>query len=386
MRNITFLLLSLLSLALLSVVSCRGRGGEGDSRASDGTEITMHHAVNLSMRDCGSHILVDMRNPWDTLRVMRRYALVPRGSEVPAGLPEGTTILRTPLERAIVYGAVHIGLLDELGRADVVKGVCDPTYIYTEAVRRGIGDGSVVDCGSNFDPDLEKIVSASPEAILLSPYEGARDFSRLERLGVSVVECADYMEPTPLGRAEWIRFYGLLAGEPAKADSIFGEVVKNYNAVRERVGLNPARRPRVMTDIPYQGVWYVPGGRSTFSSFITDAGGENIFGTHDTAGSPGLSPEQVLIEAENADIWLVRYNSPTDLTLGAMVAESPLYARFKPWKDGNVWGSNSARSRVFDDLAFHPERLVRDLAAIFHPEADSLPPHTYSYFSPLPMQ
>lgn len=385
MRQITFLLLPLLSL-LLAVASCRGRGGEGAPLSDDGTAIEMRHAVNLSMRDCGDYLLAEMRNPWDTLSVMRRYALVPRDAEVPSELPEGTTILRTPMERAIVYSAVHIALLDELGRADMVKGVCDPTYIYTESVRRGLEEGSVVDCGSNLDPDLEKIVSASPEAILLSPYEGARDFSRLERLGVSVVECADYMEPTPLGRAEWIRFYGQLVGESAKADSIFAEVERDYTAVRTRVGQNPARRPRVMTDIPYQGVWYVPGGRSTFSNFIADAGGENIFSTHDTAGSPGLSPEQVLIEAENADIWLVRYNSPTDLTLAAMAAEAPVYARFRPWKEGNVWGANSARSRIFDDLAFHPERLVRDLAAIFHPEADSLPAHTYSYFTPLPMQ
>jgi len=384
MQRTTFLLLPLLGALFLSVASCRGGSASAGVSVPEGTDVEMRHAVNLSMKELGGGVtLAVMRNPWDTLSVMRRYLLVPRDSAMPATVPEGATVLRTPLNKAVVYSAVHIALIDELGQGDIISGVCDSRYVHTPVVLDGLRDGRVADCGLNTDPDLERIVSAGPEAILLSPYEGNRDFSRLERLGTAVVECADYMEPTPLARAEWVRFYGRLVGEEARADSLFAEVEKAYTRIKETVADAGSNRPRVMLDLPYQGVWYVPGGRSTMNCFLSDAGAENIFGSHDVAGSLGLSAEEVLVEAGDADIWLIRYDMPAPLTLGTLASENPLYTRFRPWKENNVWGSNSTESLLFDDLAFHPERLLRDMAAIFHTEVSSLPPHSYTYFKPL---
>ena len=384
MQRTTFLLLPLLCALLFSAASCRRGSASAGVSVPEGGDVEMRHAVNLSMKELGGGVtLVSMRNPWDTLSVMRRYLLVPRDSAIPSTVPEGATVLRTPLRKAVVYSAVHIALIDELGRSDIVSGVCDSRYVHTPAVLEGLRDGRVADCGLNTDPDLERIAAAAPEAILLSPYEGSRDFSRLERLGTSVVECADYMEPTPLARAEWVRFYGRLTGCEARADSLFAEVERAYADIRERVAAAGGKRPRVMLDLPYQGVWYVPGGRSTMNCFLADAGAENIFRDRDVAGSLGLSAEEMLVEAGDADIWLIRYDLPAPLTLGSLAGENQLYTRFRPWKERHVWGCNSAESLLFDDLAFHPERLLGELASMFHPadDAESLGGHIY--FKPL---
>ena len=107
-----------------------------------------------------------------------------------------------------------------------IGGVCDLKYIKLQEVQDGCRTGSIADVGNGMNPDIEKIIDLHPDAIMLSPFENSGGYGRVEKLNIPIIECADYMETSALGRAEWMRFYGLLFGEAQKADSLFAEVEK----------------------------------------------------------------------------------------------------------------------------------------------------------------
>ena len=365
------------------MLSACGGGSASSSRetslSAPGDTIPMEYARNIVIIEREGLTQVDIRNPWDTTRVLHRYVLIERGKDLPGDVKDAT-VLTVPLQRPVVYSGVHASLLGELGHGDAVKGVCDTDYIFDPELLRRIKNGEIADCGVNTNPDLEKIFSLSPDAVLLSPYENSRDYSKLERAGVAVVECADYMESSPLGRAEWMKFYGRLFGEADKADSIFSSTAKEYLDLKSKASKAGAR-PKVLFDRIYSGIWYVPERNSTTGRFIEDAGGLNPFAENDKAGSAPLTPETVLATAGDADFWLIRH-AVEKISKETLGKENPMYPQFRPYKEGMVYVTDTSRSRVFEDAAFHPQWLLSDMISLLHPELGVTP--LRSYYSRLP--
>lgn len=350
-------------LAVLSVVllcSCVYRGAEPVS----GNIITMHHSSLLSIVECDGYTAVDIKNPWRQ-GIVQRYLLVPRDSALPREIPSGR-VLRTPLERSIVFSGVHTALLEELGVQDAISGVCDAKYIYSPFVKEGLSSCKVVDCGSSLDVNIEKVIEVSPDAILVLPYENG-GYGKLENLPFPLVECADYMESSPLGCAEWMRFYGRLFNKGKESDSIFAVVCREYESLRSLAG-SAADRPSLMCELKGSSAWYVPGGNSTMGRMYDDAGADYIFSDYKVSGSVPLSLEVVLEKAAGADIWLLKYNSPTDWTVASLLKDFPGYMNFKPMREGRVYACNTDRNNLFESTSFHPERLLKELVVLFHPE------------------
>ena len=229
--------LILLTGALLSCSACKKRGAQIEA----GDAVPVSHAAGFSLTQCPGYTMAEVRNPWDTTRLLHRYLLVDKERDIPGNLPEGT-LVRVPVENIAAYSSVHVSMLDELGAADRITGVCEAEYIARPGVRRRIESGEIADLGSSFAPRVEKIIELSPEVILASPYENC-NYGQVEKLGVPIIECADYMETTPLGRAEWVRFLGLLTGRTHEADSLFGLTECRYDSLR-RLAADAAERPR----------------------------------------------------------------------------------------------------------------------------------------------
>lgn len=357
--------------ALSLLVSCgRGNASSSDSSlvslsSSSGEEVSLQYAKLLKLSRYGDITKAEVRNPWDTTKVLHSYWLVPDSLQIPR-LPDNATLVRTPLKSSVVYSGVHASLANELGRLSSVKGMCDVSYVSDPVIQKEIKEGKIADCGINTSPNLERVVTLSPDAILLSPYEGTNSYGKISSLGVPLIECADYMEDSPLGRAEWIRFYGRLFGEEAKADSIFDAVSHNYNNLKNSVKDSP-NHPSVLFDRIYGNAWYVPEKFSTTSRFISDAGGLNPFDYLAKSGSAPLSAEEVLMKAGDCDFWLIRH-AGENITYKSLDADNPVYSKFKAYKNGNVFSCNTTLTGVFDDAAFHPDRLLSDLVSILHPE------------------
>jgi len=356
------------------------KGGGGASPSVGGDTIGLSYAENLTLEQHDGYVRAVVRNPWDTTKTLHTYILVPDSVDSPQQLPEGT-VVKVPLKKALVYSTVHQSLVDELGALNAIAGICDAQYIHNPRLLERIGKGNVADCGNSYTPNMERIIQLSPDAVLLSPYENSGNYGKLGGVGIPLIECADYMESSPLGRAEWMKFYGMLFGRDEEAEKLFNEIEADYLSLKSLTD-NVTERPKVIIDKLYGNSWYVPRKDSTMGTYICDAGGTNPFGYIEGTGSAGLAGEQVLHEGGDADIWLLRYAQVSDKTLGELAADNPVYKMFKPLKTGRVYGCNTDRIAYYEDVPFHPHWLLRDLITVIHPEL-SEPDEPTRYFTPL---
>ena len=360
----------LLCFFLLFAVSCNN----ADAEQIDGEKVNMRHSSLLQITDCNGYTVVDVKNPWGK-GLLNRYLLVPSDSILPENL-SSVIVVRTPIERAILFSGVHALLFEELDALSAVSGVCDSRHLYSPGVKKALSEGRVLDCGSSLNVNSEVVAQLNPDAILVLPYENG-GYGKLERFSFPLVECADYMESSPLGCAEWIRFYARLLGCAQKGDSIFDAVCDEYDALCRMVE-NVNARPKLMCELKSSSAWYVPGNKSTMGQMYNAAGADYLFAEYDVNGSVPLAVEIVLDKAADADIWLMKYNSPLNKTCASLLAEYSGYSHFRPLKEGSVYACNTRMKRIFEDSAFHPETLLKELVALFHP--DIFPDYELKYY------
>jgi len=225
--------------------------------------------------------------------------------------------------------------------------------------------GTIADLGLASSPDVEKIIMIDPEAIFASPIQGL-PYGSVEKTGIPIIETPDYMESTPLGRLEWIRFCSLFIGKEQVADSIFYDVEEKYNNIKEIVG-KAENRPTVLTDLKYGNVWYAPGGKSFIANLLYDAGAKFVISDDDKTGSVPLSFETVLDRGGEADFWLIKYNQPVSLTYKALKKEYAGYSYFEAFENRNIYECNTGKVPYYEDISVRPDLILQDLAFVFHP-------------------
>ena len=370
------LLLSAYIVTIVLLFSACGGGSKTSSYIGNADTLSFRYAENICMIRHKEYTEVKLRNPWDTLKTLHTYLLVDKHQPKPEGLPEGT-VVSIPLEKSLVYSSVHCSLLEELGSLSAIAGVCDLSYIRMEAIQSRCKEGLVTDCGSSMSPDIEKVINLSPDAVLLSPFENSGGYGRIEKLNIPIIECADYMETSPLGRAEWMRFFGMLVGKQTEADVLFASIEKEYLELKGKVKTTE-KRPSVITEMKFGSAWYVPGGKSTVSILLADAGANYLFANNTNSGSVPLSFETVFDKGHNADFWLIKYNQPTDKTYKEIAQDYAPYKNFSAWKEKRIFGCNTNKVNFYEESPFHPNRLLKDLIKIFHPEV--LPDYKNVYY------
>lgn len=362
MKQFSFFLTFWVTVLLLS--ACGGKSSTA-SGSEQGDTIPLHYSSNLSLIDYEDCIVAQLRNPWDTAKILHTYVLVDKNQPLPQELPQGT-LVRTPLSKAVIYSSVHCSLLKDFGALNSIGGVCDLKYIKLPEIEEGCRNGTIADVGDGMNPNIEKIIDLHPDAILLSPFENSGGYGRVEKLNVPIIECADYMETSSLGRAEWMRFYGLLFGKKTEADAMFAAVERNYKDLQELV--KPISfAPSVMCDLKTSSTWYTPGGNSTIAKLYSDAGTNYIFREDTHSGSLPYPFEVIFEKGQQTDFWLIRYNQPVDKTYGELEKEFAPYAGFRAFKERNIYGCNTNRVPFYEETPFHPDWLLKDLIKIFHP-------------------
>ena len=358
----------------LTIVAGTGCKGVMVSNAV-GDTLQLKYAERIKIVECDGYSVVTLADPWNMGKTLHAYLLVPGDGSGASDdslktMHPGATIVHTPLKKALIATSVHCALTDELGAADAVGGVCDLQYINLPWVKEGVKSGKIRDCGSALSPTIETIIDLAPDAIFLSPFQNSGGYGRVSELNIPIIETADYMETSPLGRAEWMRFYGMLFGKEQQADSLFAEVDKEYGRLKEegRMKKDEGGRKTVLMDKLIGSVWYVPGGKSTIGQMISDAGIGYAWSEDESSGSLSLPFEAVLEKTMDADIWMFRYSAPHDITSKELLSEKAGYSQFRAFREGNIYGCNNSLNTFYEDTPFHPERLLRDFICIAHPE------------------
>ena len=339
--------------------------GQGDT-------LRMKYAEHITIVRCEGYTKVVMQNPWKAGEVLHTYELVPRGSERAAREREsGTTVVSVPLRRSVVFNTAHAWLTITLGALTQVRGVADLRFMQLPAVRQRVQAGLTADCGDAMSPNIEQIIDIGADAILLSPFENSGGYGRLEKLGIPLIECADYMETSALGRAEWMKFYGMLFGKEREADSLFHVVDSSYQVLKARAaqcGTEGAKAPRLITEKLTGSTWYVPGGRSSVGRLIADANGSYPWADDKHSGSLALPFETVFDKAGDADVWLFNDFSDQPMTYQRLAAEYRGYPLMKAFRKRRVWYVNSLKVPYFEEVSFRPDWLLLDYIRMLHPE------------------
>ena len=361
-------LYGILFLGLLVVFASCGGNRKTFVSTDEGDTLTMKYAQRIIIVEHEDYTEVTLKHPWQEGQLLHRYYLVDRNlQKLPPVLNHGGTIVRVPLQRAAVFTTVHASLMMNFGRQEAIAAVADAKYMKIPYVQQGISEGRIIDCGDGLSPMVEKIIDAQADAILLSPFENSGGYGRMEEIGIPLIECAEYMETSPLGRAEWMRFYGRLLGCEQKADSLFAVVDSCYHALAQQAG-TAQTKPTVLMDKQTGSVWYVPGGRSTIGQLLQDAACHYPFADDEHSGSLPLSFESVLEKAGEADVWLFRYDSDTPLTLSQLLKEQRGYHQLRPVREHHVYGCNVRTSLFYEQSPFRPDYLLQDIIQILHPE------------------
>ncbi|MEH2830084.1 ABC transporter substrate-binding protein [Segatella copri] len=390
-----YILLCGATAALLMAACQGGKTAAADAEAGDTLEMKYAKLLTIVKHGDGEETSdaaegIDYQyaealvaNPWKAGTMLHRYILIPKGEEGDktvamlarrrsTGARCTTDTVRTPLESNLVFTAPHCQLLTELGCQNAITGVCDKDYINIPDIKsRAQADAKVahpiMDCGSSMQPDIERIIALHPEALLISPFENSGGYGKLDKLRIPVIETADYMETSPLGRAEWIKLYGLLLGS-SKADSLFSAIEKEYLQLKAEAAKLPLGLS-ILTERKTGNVWYVPGGKSTMGILLRDAHARYIFADDTHSGSLSMSPEQIIAKGNQVDVWAFKYFGGNALTKQDLLAEYQGYQALKAFQTGTVYETDTSCEPYFELTSFHPEILLREFIVLSHPEA-----------------
>lgn len=368
----------ILSLAIYSLIagllltSCNNTSSISIGQGGDTITTT---AQLLKIIDYENYTIAEVKNPWNTSEILQRYILVNRNSNVDkSSFPKGV-IIKTPIQSSVVYSSVHANAINELGVIDAITGICDAKYYKIQQIKDRMLSGDVIDIGSSMSPSIEHIIELSPEAILTSPFQNA-GHGAIEQLKIPIIECADYMETTPLGRAEWIILLGTLYGKRQLACNIYDIVCQTYNQLKDSIATVTTNRPIVISECVTDGVWYMPGGNSYMARLFYDAGAEYPWKEDKSTGSLQLDFASVYEQAHNADYWLIK-TFGRELTLDELKTNYPLHAQMEAFNNGGVYSCNTENTSIFEDFPFHPEKLLREYIYLFHPDFSNNKPLKY---------
>ena len=313
-------------------------------------------------------VLVTVTNPWQGADSVTTRLFIARDGET---APEGFDgqVLEGDAERIVAMSSTHIAMLDAIGEVDRVVGVSGIDYISNpdiQARRDRIGD-----VGYEGNINYELLLSLDPDLVLLYGVNGASGMEpKLRELGIPFMYVGDYLEESPLGKAEWMVALSEVVGCRSEGEKVFAEIPVRYNALKQRVAENALDAPSVMLNMPYGDSWFMPSAGSYAVRLIEDAGGDYIYKKNTGNASTPVDMEEAYLLASAADLWL---NVGMASTLGEVKAACPKFADTRCFRNGYVYNNNACTNAAggndyFESAVVHPDLLLRDLVKIFHPE------------------
>ncbi|MBF4518815.1 ABC transporter substrate-binding protein [Flavobacterium sp. ANB] len=343
---------------------------------------SIEYASGLSIVKHEGYSVVTVLDPWPNANAKFTYILKEKEAKVPDSLQKYTTI-KVPLESVVVTSTTNIPFLEMLDVEDKLVGFPHTDYVSSEKTRALIDKGSVKNVGQNEKLNIEQLIELSPDLIVTFGVDNNNPMlDNLKKSGLNVFIQADWMEQSPLGKAEWIKLYGALFGKEDQAKELFDKIVLSYNQAKKLVADKPATSS-VLYGSMYEDVWYVAKGNSWVAQFMKDAQANYLWADLKGTGSEGLSFEKVLVKAKTANFWIA---SGSFKTLEEFGKSNPHYTQFDAFTSKNVYtfeGKFGATGgTVYYELApSRPDLVLKDYIKIFHP--DLLPSYEFTFASKL---
>jgi len=377
MKSITSKIL--VSFLVISLLSCK-RDLKSKNIISSANIVT--YAKGFSIENYNGYSVVTVKNPWPKASKTYSYILKEKNGIVPDSLKQNS-IISVPIKKIVVTSTTHIPSLEMLGEVNSLVGFPHCDYISSKKVRAKIDAGKVKELGNNHDLNTEVLLDLQPDVIIGYGIDNKNPtLDNLQKSGLKIMLNGDWNEETPLGKAEWIKFFGALYGKQKQANEIFSKIEKDYlNTVK--IAKNAKAKPTVLAGDMFEDRWYLPKGTSWGSILLKEANGNYLWKETSGTGSLSLSFETVFEKAAMADVWIT---SGQFSSLSEMTNSNPHYAKFKAFKIKNVYSFSGKKGKTGGILYYElapnrPDIVLKDLVKILHPEL--LPSYTPFFFEKL---
>jgi iron complex transport system substrate-binding protein len=367
-------------LVFLLFIQCKEETKKKSTLNSPKNEI--QYAKGLKIYKHQGYSIVKITNPWPEAKETFTYILQEKNGIIPDSLKQ-FSIIQIPIKSIVVTSTTHIPALELLGVENTLVGFPNTDYISSVKTRKRIDAGKVREVGVNESLNTEVLIDIAPEVIVsFGLTNNNPTLDNLQKSGLKVMLNGDWTEQSPLGKAEWIKFFGALYGLDSTANTIFSEIEKEYKATLA-LAKKATTKPTVLSGAMYQEQWYVPQGESWAALFLKDAKSNYLWA--DSKGTGGLSVpfETILEKAQNADFWI----APGDFSsLKQMSDSNPHYNEFTAFKNKKVYSysiNKGAKGGIvyFELSSSRPDWVLKDLIKILHPEL--LPNHKLFFFQKL---
>lgn len=367
-RIVNFRIICLAGLLAMIMGSCRHKGPETDD--FDRMLYKPEYAGGFEIRGNGDmkSTMLTVYNPWQGADSVTTRLFIARDGE---SAPEGFDgqVLEGDARRIIAMSSTNVAMLDALDATDAIVGVSGIQFISNDSIQAH--RDKVGDVGFDGNINYEVLLSLEPDIVLLYGVNGSSAMeTKLKELGIPFMYVGDYLEESPLGKAEWLVAISEIIGCRDKGIALFNEIPVRYNALKDSVAGSGLQHPTVMINTPYNDSWFMPSVKSYAIQLLQDAGADYIYNKNTGNESKVIDTEEAYLLASTADVWI---HPGTANSLDELKSMIPKFADTPSVRNGQVYNNNLRSSAgggndYFESAVVHPDLVLRDLIKIFHPE------------------
>lgn len=367
------------------VVSCKSEPKKPKLDVAIKTPLELKYAKGFLVTDYKTYKVITIKNPWPKAEKDYKYVLISKENAAKTSfmVDEYDGIIIQPIQKIVVTSTTHIPALELLNEEQTLVGFPGTDYISSEKTRMRINNKSIRELGKNEGINTEVLLELKPDVVVGFGIDGNnRTFETIRKSGIPVIYNGDWVENSPLAKAEWIKFFGALYNKEKQADSIFNTIEKNYLEAKN-LARHIKKKPTILSGAMHNDVWYLPNGKSTEAQLLKDAHVDYLWKESKGTGSLQLSFETVFVKAKNANIWL---NPSNYSSLETLKNGSSQHAMFEAFKNKKVYTFTNTTGKTGGVLYYElgmsrPDLVLKDIIKICHP--DLLKNYTPYFFKPL---
>jgi len=359
-------------LIIFFVFSCKNEAAKEVLKTVEGNQLEIKYAKGFSVTKYKTYKVLDIKNPWPKSEKNYRYVLISKenASKTTFLKDEYDGIIIKPIKKIVVTSTTHIPALELLNVEQTLVGFPGTDFISSEKIRANIDNEKIRELGKNESINTEVLLDLNPNLVIGFGIDGNnKTFETIKKSGIPVIYNGDWVEDSPLAKAEWIKFFGALYNKEKQADSIFNSIEKNYLEAK-KLAQTIKNKPTILSGAMHSDIWYLPNGTSTEAQLLKDANTNYLWKNSKGSGSLKLSFETVFTKAKNADIWL----NPSNYTsLKALKNASSHNTMFTAFKNKRVYSFTNTTGKtggvLYYELGFaRPDLVLKDIIKICHPE------------------
>ncbi|MDD2636402.1 MAG: ABC transporter substrate-binding protein [Bacteroidales bacterium] len=349
-------------LLVFALVGCKHQFDEN----TNGKIIENDYAQGFEISEISEGYILNVKDRLNNENQKCNYLLSSENNLASAN----TTIIQIPVSKVVCLSTTHCAFISQIGKAATIKGVSGVNYLYNGELRDKIQIGEIAELGYGNQINLEKIISLNPDVIFAYGIDNSSiaGYEKLKGIGIPIIFVSDFLENTPLGRMEWIKFFACFYDNLDFANEYFDSVKNNYLSIKDSITRKGKTSPEIILNLPWKGTWWVPGADSYMVKLIEDAGGVYKMTDKQDYESVALTVEEIFAVSQTADFWL----NPNAITQKSEILNiEPRLVNFAPVNRARIFNNNNrlnvyGGNDFFESGIIHPDIILNDLYHIFY--------------------